>query len=71
MVSFSNYRIQSTAVYHPGTGKIWMDDLSCDGSENDLEDCKFSGWGQSNCGHNEDVGIDCGKYLFLQFLALL
>ncbi|CAG2237291.1 Neurotrypsin [Mytilus edulis] len=59
----SHYRIQSTAVYHPGTDKIWMDDLSCDGSENDLMDCKFSGWGQTNCGHNEDVGVDCGNLL--------
>lgn len=33
-----------------------------DGSENDISDCKFGGWGQHNCGHGENVGIECDIY---------
>ena len=36
-----------------------MDDLDCAGFESSLEFCSFRGWGVSNCGHGEDVGVDC------------
>jgi hypothetical protein len=38
---------------------IWMDDLSCTGSEEDLSRCPFGGWGKHNCVHAEDVGVYC------------
>lgn len=42
-----------------GTGKIWLDDLRCRGSETDIFDCQHAGLGTSNCNHNEDAGVQC------------
>ncbi|KAG7331029.1 hypothetical protein KOW79_004998 [Hemibagrus wyckioides] len=42
-----------------GTGRIWLDDLQCTGTESSIFDCRHAGMGVNNCGHGEDAGITC------------
>ena len=42
-----------------GTGPIWLDNVVCNGGESTLDQCTHGGWGVHNCGHHQDVGIEC------------
>lgn len=39
--------------------KFWMDNLFCTGKEKELADCRFDGWGQSDCESSEAAGVVC------------
>jgi len=52
-------RVLSSSSFGDGSGQIWMDDVACSGSESRLEQCAHQGWGHHNCGHSEDVAIQC------------
>ena len=58
-----------SAYYGEGEGDILLDDVYCDGWEWSLDECSFET--THNCGHYEDVGIECyGKInLFNHFLV--
>ncbi|KAK7476992.1 hypothetical protein BaRGS_00031768, partial [Batillaria attramentaria] len=45
------------AKYGEGSGAILLDEVTCTGREISLRNCLFRY--DSNCGHNEDVGIEC------------
>ena len=42
-----------------GTGQIWLDDVACSGNELSLSNCPHNGWGNKNCGHSKDAGVEC------------
>ena len=42
-----------------GTGRIWLDNLRCNGTESSIFQCPHGGIGVHNCRHWEDVGVAC------------
>ncbi|XP_063411205.1 scavenger receptor cysteine-rich domain-containing group B protein-like [Mytilus trossulus] len=54
----TGFTVESVDV-DDGTGEVWLDDMNCTGIERELSDCPNKGWGMENCGHHEDIGIEC------------
>ncbi|XP_062610733.1 neurotrypsin-like, partial [Saccostrea cucullata] len=50
---------KSDAFYGQGSGKIWIDDLSCSGHESNILQCNRTAIGKHNCQHSEDAGVLC------------
>ncbi|NXG03251.1 DMBT1 protein, partial [Sakesphorus luctuosus] len=42
-----------------GAGPIWLDDVTCAGTEEHLGQCQARPWGHNNCHHGEDAGVVC------------
>ena len=55
----------SFAFFGEGTGPIWLDDVSCTGSESELLECPHNGIGNHNCNHFEDASVSCSPRKFI------
>lgn len=42
-----------------GSGQMWLDDVKCTGNEKSLDDCSHKSWGNTDCTHSEDAGVEC------------
>ena len=46
------------AFYGEGSGKIWLDNVNCIGTELNIKHCSHTRRFQT-CGHDKDVGVQC------------
>ena len=44
-----------------GSGKIWLDDVNCEGKEPTIERCPHRGWEVHNCIHSDDASVICSS----------
>ena len=50
------------ANHGQGTGRIWLDDLTCSGGESYISDCgNRGGWGSHDCSHSQDASVKCSS----------
>ena len=54
-----NVKAVGSATFGQGSGPICLDNVTCTGSENRLDECSHPGWGVENCDHRKDVGVSC------------
>lgn len=48
-----------SSVFGNAKRKFWMDNLYCTGREKELNECRFDGWGHSDCDSTEAAGVIC------------
>ena len=49
----------SSAVFGPGEGAIWLDNVECNGTESHIGECQRAPLDTINCLHSEDAGVMC------------
>ena len=56
---FSDAVAINNGIFGPGTGPIFLDEVTCSGDETILSNCTHRGIGVHNCYHSEDAGVIC------------
>ncbi len=64
------YAGHHTSSIPKGDGPIWIDDISCDGTETSIDMCMTKNWGDHDCRHSEDVILKCTPSSNIHFIRL-
>jgi hypothetical protein len=59
LVSHGSNQGPGSNPFGDGAGVINLDDLACNGTENSVLECSYRWHNDTNCGHNEDVAVEC------------
>ena len=57
----SAFSAPHSARFGQGSGKIWLDDVQCQGDENSIVNCQHNPWGVQDCVHREDASVICSS----------
>ena len=57
----------SSASFGEGTGRIWLDNVQCTGSERTLMGCTAHSGGSDSCTHAQDAGVRCRPGIMINF----
>ncbi|XP_017096513.2 LOW QUALITY PROTEIN: lysyl oxidase homolog 3A [Drosophila bipectinata] len=52
-------RLTRSGYFGPARRRFWMDNLFCEGHEQELVSCHFEGWGENDCEPGEAAGVIC------------
>ena len=55
----ANVQALGEARFGQGFGTTWLDEVNCQGYENNLNECAHSGWEVEDCTHSEDASVIC------------
>ena len=55
----------SQATFGQGTGRIWLDNVQCTGSDRVLINCTASSNGVNSCTHAQDAGVRCPAGIYI------
>ncbi|XP_025101970.1 deleted in malignant brain tumors 1 protein-like isoform X2 [Pomacea canaliculata] len=52
-------RAVGSSIYGEGEGRLFLDDIECNGTESSLSECEYLGFISHLCSHSNDVGVIC------------
>ena len=61
MLGYTSGVARDGGTFSPGTVPIGLDDVQCNGWEENIFGCVDTTWGVHNCAHSEDAGVICSK----------
>ena len=56
--------VYTEAKYGQGTGVVWLSDVNCTGTEQNISNCPHPGWGNANGSivtHAMDASVECAN----------